>query len=71
MMMRGGMAVDSVARPLAVHKSKAVSFGSAGSHPDVTVRKDFPESWIYETFDDLGSVDGGFGGFQASVLPQI
>lgn len=63
-MMRSGMAVDSVVRPMAVYKSKAVSFGTANSPPDVTVRKDFPESWIYETFDDLGSVHGCFGVFE-------
>ena len=67
MMMRGGMAVDSVARPMAVFKSKSVSSDGTNSHSDVTIRKEFPESWIYETFDNFGSVTDCFGGFQTSV----
>jgi hypothetical protein len=63
MMMKGGAVADGVARPMAVNfrRNDAAATGLANA-PEMTIRKNFPESWIYETFEDLGSVEG-FAGF--------
>lgn len=58
MMMKGGMAANAAARPMINFRSNEAQPVGAAQFPEVKIRKDFPESWIYDTFDNSGSVDG-------------
>lgn len=49
-------AAGSGIRP-AISLRKDMKESSAGASPvEATIRKNFPESWIYDDFDDLGLV---------------
>jgi hypothetical protein len=58
MMMKGAAVADGVARPVAVNfrGNDAATTGLADAL-EMKIRTNFPESWIYETLDNLGSVE--------------
>lgn len=48
-------------RPIAVNfRGGSILETSFVATTEVTVRKEFPESWIFQDFDDFGSVDKDF-----------
>lgn len=59
-MMMNDMASDGAgpARPMGVNFRGGTSFevSQVAITPEVKVRKEFPESWIYENFNDSGLV---------------
>jgi hypothetical protein len=59
-MMMNDAVGDAGPRPNVLNfRSNAAEFSGAGANlPEIKVRKEFPESWIYEDFNDLGLVAG-------------
>ena len=45
-----------VYKKIAVYEKSVTIKATSSSESPVTIRKDFPESWFYDNFDEIGLV---------------